>query len=161
MVHDEVLKLMKRQLFWTRLAVLLCAAVMVVLAAVGLSLKSQVEDLKPQLESTLTQLDDITAKLSSPEVLEILDNAVYISGQLTEVDWQEISRQLAQVAEELGSVDWESMTGNISDLAQSAQTSLESAMTAIDQLDIQGLNKAITDLTAVIEPLAKVMRKLS
>lgn len=161
MGHDEVLKLMKRQLFWTRLAVLLCAAVMVVLAAVGLSLKSQVEDLKPQLESTLTQLDDITAKLSSPEVVEILDNAVYISGQLTEVDWQEISQQLAQVAEELGSVDWESMTGNISGLAQSAQTSLESAMTAIDQLDIQGLNKAITDLTAVIEPLAKVMRKLS
>lgn len=161
MVHDEALKLMKRQLFWTRLAVLLCAAVMVVLAAVGLSLKSQVEDLKPQLKSTLTQLDDITAELSSPEVRELLDNAAYISGQLTEVDWQEISRQLAQVAEELGSVDWESMTGNISDLAQSAQTSLESAMTAIDQLDIQGLNKAITDLTAVIEPLAKVMRKLS
>lgn len=161
MVHDEVLKLMKRQLFWTRLAVLLCATVMVVLAAVGLSLKSQVEDLKPQLESTLTQLDDITAELSSPEVRELLDNAAYISGQLTEVDWQEISRQLAQVAKELGSVDWESMTGNISGLAQSAQTSLESAMTAIDQLDIQGLNKAITDLTAVIEPLAKVMRKLS
>lgn len=161
MTRDEMLNIMKRQLFWTRLAVLICAVVMVILAVVGLGLKAQVDALEPQLESTLTQLDDITAKLSSPEVMELLDNAAYISGQLTEVDWQEISAQLTLVAEELSSVDWKVMTGDISELAQSAQTSLETAMEAIDQLDIQGLNKAITDLTAVIEPLAKVMRKLS
>lgn len=161
MRNDELLSLMKRQLFWTRLAVLLCVLMVAVLVAVSLSLKSQVDAMVPQLESTLTQLDDITGKLSSPETMELLDNAAFISGQLTEVDWQEISLQLSRVAEQLGSVDWETMTGDIGDLAQSAQASLETAMEAIDQLDIQGLNKAITDLTAVIEPLANVMRKLS
>ena len=57
---------------------------------------------------------------------------------------------------------WLTVMGNINAVAVSTQTSItdvQEALQKLKDLDIESLNKAITDLTAVIEPLANFTKR--
>jgi archaellum component FlaC len=67
----------------------------------------------------------------------------------------DMTENLVSVSESLEQIDWEDLAVNINLTAEKAQQSMDAALTAIDDLDIDTLNEAITNLRDVIEPLAR------
>ena len=66
-----------------------------------------------------------------------------------------VLNNLEQTTGELAALDLESMVSNVDSLVVYAQESLHKTMENLDTIDFETLNKAIEDLSKVIEPLAK------
>lgn len=88
-----------------------------------------------------------------PQINEILDQARLAMGQI-----QTVLANLEQTTDQLAQVDLESMVSNVDALVVSGQQSLEASMAKLNSVDFDALNQAIKDLSAVIEPLAKMTR---
>ena len=68
---------------------------------------------------------------------------------------QSVLGNLETTSRQLAALDLESMVSNVDDLVVSGQKSLEQSMEKLNAVDFDALNKAIEDLSAVIEPMAK------
>lgn len=66
-----------------------------------------------------------------------------------------VMTDLEQTVRRLSALDLESMVANANSLAVVAQESLQQTMEKMNTVDFETLNKAIEDLSKVIEPLAK------
>ncbi|MBQ8598940.1 MAG: hypothetical protein IJ411_02340 [Oscillospiraceae bacterium] len=74
--------------------------------------------------------------------------ALSVQAETTLTNLQGITEQLAQT-------DLQGMVHNVDQLVNSSQSAVEQTMTKMNSLDLDTLNKAIKDLAAVIEPMAK------
>lgn len=88
---------------------------------------------------------------------------VFIAGTAGQI--AELAEQAAFVLDNLDAVAWElanadigSMVENMGALAADSQNIVAEAMEKLEAIDIDTLNKAIQDLAAVVEPLAKLSR---
>jgi methyl-accepting chemotaxis protein len=117
----------KKRLFWTRITALatICILIVVMFLAIGASLQFK-------------KMQDDFAKL----------------GRMADT-MEDMTDNLVSVSENLEQIDWEDLAVNINLTAEKAQQSLDVALTAIDELDIETLNEAIANLRDVIEPLAR------
>lgn len=95
-------------------------------------LVGQVEGIVSQADETITQVNGIMEQMET-----VLGNLEKTTSQLAKVDMQ-------------------SMVEDVDALVLTGQTSLEETMEKLDAIDFETLNKAIEDLAAVIEPLAKL-----
>ena len=66
-----------------------------------------------------------------------------------------VMTDLERTVRRLSALDLESMVANANSLAVVAQESLQQTMEKLNTVDFETLNKAIEDLSKVIEPLAK------
>lgn len=57
--------------------------------------------------------------------------------------------------------DIEALVSNVDELVSTSQTGVEQTMTKINAIDFDALNNAIRDLSNVVEPLAKVVKRFS
>ncbi|MBE6991287.1 MAG: hypothetical protein E7430_01735 [Ruminococcaceae bacterium] len=158
----------RKQLMWTRIIAVFCLVLVVAAVAAGLYLKSKLDgafdkydQLAYQLEEILTTLDNSVDELGEIDILTVSENISELSDTLNEVQWQEIADDLSEVSGRLTEIQWQSLAENIDETAITAQESLEKAMQAIDELDIEGLNEAIEELHTVVEPLANIVKRLS
>ena len=88
-----------------------------------------------------------------PQINEILAQAQHAFNQVgTVLDY------LEQTSYQLSQVDLQGMVSNVDGLVTTGQQSLEASMEKLNGVDFEALNKAIKDLTAVIEPLAKMTK---
>ena len=78
--------------------------------------------------------------------------------QILAKDAGNVMEDLAVVAEALAAADLGSIVENVNNLTADSQNVIADAMTKLDTIDIATLNKAIKDLAAVVEPLAKVSK---
>ena len=69
-----------------------------------------------------------------------------------------ILSNLEAISTELSTLDLSGMVSNVDSLVTESQSSLSDAMSKFDAIDIDALNKAIKDLAAVVEPLAKLSK---
>ena len=124
---EKIEKTNRRQLLFTQIfcGIALVAVLFCVIALV------KVNQLLPQIQG-------ITAQMQG-----VLGNMEQAAGQLAELDIRSIVENV------------ETLVGNVDMLAVSAQDSLKQTMTKLDTIDFEALNKAIKDLSAVVEPLAK------
>ena len=85
-----------------------------------------------------------------PKVQELIQQIQSLTGQMeaTLTDLQSITAQLAEA-------DLKGMVDNVDQLVGSSQIAVEETMNKMNALDLNTLNKAIKDLAAVIEPMAK------
>ena len=74
-------------------------------------------------------------------------------------DTRNVVTNLNTVTDDLSKVDMSSLLGDVSGLVESTESSLGDAMTKINAIDIEGLNTAIEDLGAIVEPMAKLFGK--
>lgn len=74
-------------------------------------------------------------------------------------DTKNVVTNLNTVTDDLSKVDMSSLLGDVSGLVESTESSLGDAMTKINAIDIDGLNTAIEDLGAIVEPMAKLFGK--
>ena len=123
---EKIEKTNRRQLLFTQIfcGIALVAVLFCVIALV------KVNQLLPQIQG-------ITAQMQG-----VLGNMEQAAGQLAELDIRSIVENV------------ETLVGNVDMLAVSAQDSLKQTMTKLNTIDFEALNKAIEDLSAVIQPLA-------
>ena len=123
---EKIEKTNRRQLLFTQIfcGIALVAVLFCVIALV------KVNQLLPQIQG-------ITAQMQG-----VLGNMEQAAGQLAELDIRGIVENV------------ETLVGNVDMLAVSAQDSLKQTMTKLNTIDFETLNKAIEDLSAVIQPLA-------
>ena len=88
-----------------------------------------------------------------PQINEIQAQAQHAFNQVgTVLDY------LEQTSYQLSQVDLQGMVSNVDGLVTTGQQSLEASMEKLNGVDFEALNKAIKDLAAVIEPLAKMTK---
>ena len=123
---EKIEKTNRRQLLFTQIfcGIALVAVLFCVIALV------KVNQLLPQIQG-------ITAQMQG-----VLGNMEQAAGQLAELDIRGIVENV------------ETLVGNVDMLAVSAQDSLKQTMTKLNTVDFEALNKAIEDLSSVIQPLA-------
>lgn len=121
-------KMLKQQLLFTKIQCALTAVL--VLSCVALIFMAA--DLLPQLEALIPQVESLMAQME---------------GTLS--DLKVITTQLA-------GADLISMVEDVNDLVATSQAGVEQAMDKLNALDFGSLNKAIKDLSAVVEPLSKL-----
>lgn len=117
----------KKRLFWTRVTALATVSILVILLVTVAFTSIKVADMQ----------DDFDRMIKLADAMEGM------------------SDNLASVSEQLEQIDWEGLAVNINLTAEKAQQSMDAALTAIDELDIETLNEAIANLSDVIEPLAR------
>ncbi|MBR4131442.1 MAG: hypothetical protein IKT99_00570 [Oscillospiraceae bacterium] len=138
---EQTNALLKKQLRLYRLIALLLA---IVVLSTGITSAILVRNMQ-QIQTTVVKID------------AIVDDLAITTGELSKVNWNEITTDLEVVTKELSTVEWTSLSKDISDVAAQAQESLATASKAVDELDIETLNKAIQELQTVVEPLAKLV----
>ena len=94
------------------------------------------------------------------ELLELAQPLQGLTAQLQDLaqEAETVMTDLGIVAEALASADLGSIVENVNMLAAESQSAVADAMAKLDTIDIEALNKAIKDLAAVVEPLAKVSK---
>ena len=88
-----------------------------------------------------------------PEVTEIIPQISTVASQM-----QTVLSDLEQATQQLSVMDFSGMVGNVETLVTTAQESLEQTMGKLNAIDFQALNKAIEDLSNVVEPMSKLMK---
>ena len=89
-----------------------------------------------------------------PQIQEL---AVQISSLSAQAET--VLTNLEVVTEELAQADIAGMATNVDSLVSSSQSGVEQALVKIEAIDIEALNKAIADLSAVISPLANLINR--
>ena len=85
---------------------------------------------------------------------EILDTIPEIAGVIEQMET--VLDNLETTTLQLANLDFGTMIADVDELVVTAQKSLDDTMGKLNAIDFTALNKAIKDLSAVIEPLAKI-----
>ena len=99
----------------------------------------------PELNAVVTQMQIVLGSMED------------VANDLTQLDMQSIVRNVEALVGDIGGLvgNVEDLVGNVDSLAINAQDSLKQTMTKLGAINFETLNKAIEDLAAVVEPLAK------
>ena len=93
-----------------------------------------------------------------PQITQIVPQVTAVIPKITEVvsQMQTVLTNLEKTTSQMAQMDLSIMVSDVNDLVVTGQQSLEQTMAKLDSIDFATLNKAIKDLAAVVEPLAKV-----
>lgn len=96
-------------------------------------------------------------------VLSLVPQVQQIAGQIQALSTQAetVLTNLETVTSELAQVDLDSMVSNVDILVTESQEGVRQALDKINGLDIESLNRAIADLSAVVKPLADFFGRFS
>ena len=122
----------RKQLFFTRVCAIALAAILLVLL--------------------------ISAVLVVPKAVRALDELHTVAGRLEALDIEALLDDIDRLLETLKPVAkrLDPLMGDLGDTVLAAQRDMEEALKAIESIDIETLNKAIADLSAIVEPLARL-----
>lgn len=98
-------------------------------------------DFLPQINTVLTQLREVAEEL--PGVVAQMETVL---------------GNLEEVSTDLAAVDFGGMIDGVNSLVQTGQTSLVETVEKLNTIDFESLNKAIANLSSIVEPLAKIFR---
>jgi len=133
---------------------LLCCAAVAVMIYTALPkvnrIVSRTEQLVSQAEDFVGQAEDVMGNLQT------------VSDQLSNLDVGTLMGDMGNILEDMGGLldNVESLIGNVDSLVNTSQSGVQSTLEKLDKIDFDKLNKAIDDLSAVIEPLAKFFKGL-
>ena len=98
----------------------------------------------------------ITCVRILPQFQEMVAQAEIVLGNLESVTTELAKTDLTGMVENI-----DALVANVDGLVSTSQSGVEQTMEKINAVDFDALNKAIEDLSAVIEPLAKTVKRLS
>lgn len=81
--------------------------------------------------------------------------------QLLAEQAQQVLTNLEAVTGELQKLDLAEMIENINNLVSTSQAGVEEALSKINEINFDALNQAVEDLSAVIQPLADFVKRIS
>ena len=151
----------KDALFYDKLRTFFLGGIFVLMLALligAVMVLNSLRSYEKKVGDIVDRVDTLSAQLEEPDT----EKLVATTNALTEVlDPERIDRivtSLDEVSADLKAVSWGELAGNIGEVASNAQTNLtdaQEALAKLKDLDVGTLNKAITDLQKVIEPLSK------
>ena len=154
-------ELERKCLHWQKVTAVVCVLLFIVvtvssaLAVIGVRHA-------PRIEHIVSRLDSVTAELDTLDTQRLVDTVNGLTEQLEAAQLADTLDSLRTIAAQLENVDWASLeqsTGDMLAQAQKSLTAAEEALTAVndaaEKLDVEGLNTAVTELLAVMQPLAE------
>ena len=139
-------ELERKRLHWQKVTAVVCILLLIVVTASSALAFVGVRRYAPRIEHIVSRLDSVnglTGELEKAQLADTLDSLRTISAQLEKVDWAAL----------------EQSTGDMLAQAQKSLAAAEEALTAVndaaEKLDVEGLNTAVTELLAVMQPLAE------
>ena len=141
--------LLKKQLVWTRIVAILCAAVLIAAAICLMVWGARINRTLDACERAANELEATAAQLSG------------IAAKLSGVDWQSLTENVNAVAQDAHTAIGkaiETVEGLDIDMLNKGIEMLNSAIETLDPA-IQSLGPAIEDLKKIVEPLAKFMER--
>lgn len=127
-VQKQQLKMAKLQCVLTALLVVCCILILVVVLFTAL-----------RISELAAPIGELTGQL-----------------QALALQAETVMENLNIVSAELAQSDLDSMAENINTMVADGQAAIEEALDKLQAFDIEKLNKAISDLSAIVEPLAKI-----
>ena len=143
-ILEKIEKQIRQQTLFTKILCGLCVAVLLC----TLVLTIAVAGVAGQLMEVVTPLQDVAA-----QVQDVASQVYAMTGQA-----ETIMDNMETVTQALADADLGTMVENVNALAAESQTIVSEAMEKLDTIAIDTLNKAIADLSDVVEPLAKVSK---
>ncbi len=134
--NQKQTKFAKWQCFFSAIAAACCAAILIIVLC-----------LLPQINAAIEQANIV------------MDDIRQVSSQLTQADWEGLVSDLEEVSEQLAQANLGSIAKDINALVDSCQTGVQDAVEKLDAIDLKTLNKAIKDLSDVVEPLARFFNR--
>lgn len=131
---------------------------------------------KKELQELLARLDESNRKQARYAQLQCIMTAVMAvcfialfvlvcnlmpQLQALTVQTENVLTNLEAVTDQLAGMDLGSMVKNVDELVSTSQTGVEEAMEKLNSLDFDALNKAIRDLSSVVEPLSRFFNVFS
>ena len=147
MNEERLLKLEKssrQQVLLGKILCVLCAAVLIC----SLVMTVAVTGAASQLIAVVTPLQNVAGQIE-----DVAGQVQAMTGQA-----ETIMDNMESVTQTLADADLGTMVENVNVLAAESQTVVSDAMVKLSTIDIDTLNKAIQDLSDVVEPLAKVSK---
>ena len=155
-------ELERKRLHWQKVTAVVCILLLIVVTASAVLAFISVRRYAPRVENVVARLDAVTAELEKLDTQRLVDTVNGLTGQLEEARLADTLASLQKVAAELEDVDWAALKKSTGDMLTQAQKSLaeaEKALSAVNdaagKLDVEGLNTAVTELLAVMQPLAE------
>ena len=152
----------RKRLHWQKVTAVACVALLIVVTAGTALAAVTVWRYAPRIENVVSRLDAVTEDLESLDTQRLVDTVNGLTERLEAARLSETLDSLRSVAAQLEDVDWavlEQSTGDMLAQAQNALTAAEEALSAVngaaEKLDVEGLNTAVTELRAVMQPLAE------
>jgi len=140
----------RQQLLFTKILCVLCALMVICTLVLMFSITGAVTEMMELIEP----LQELTVQVQ--DTVSEMDTVI---GSLA-AEAETVMEDLGVVAEALAAAELGSIVENVNSLAADSQSAVADAMKKLDTIDIETLNKAIKDLAAVVEPLAKVSKIL-
>ena len=141
-MENNLEKYARQQLLFTKILcgifALVLVCILVLTVAISGAAKQLVAVIAP-LEDAVGQVEDVAAQVND------------MTGQA-----EIIMDNMETVTQTLADADLGGMVENVNTLTTDSQTAVTEAIEKLDAIDIDTLNKAIRDLSDVVEPLAKV-----
>ena len=138
-------ELERKRLHWQKVTAVVCILLLIVVTA-----------------SSALAFVGVTAELDTLDTERLVDTVNGLTEQLEAAQLADTLGSLRAIAAQLENVDWASLeqsTGEMIAQAQKSLTAAEEALTAVndaaEKLDVEGLNTAVTELLAVMQPLAE------
>lgn len=96
-------------------------------------------------------------------ILQLLPLAAQVLPQIGTVleQMQTVLGNLESATDQLAQIDLSGMVSGVDTLVSTAQESLNQTMGKLDTIDFATLNKAISDLADVVEPMSKFLKAFS
>lgn len=142
--NKEMLELLKKieagnrkQVLYSRITCI--AAVVAALSFAGVFF--MVKDFLPQINQIMSEISVIVKEM--PGIVEQME---------------QVLQNLQVVTEKLTAVDFGGMIDGVNSLVESGQSGLEQTVQKLNSIDFASLNKAIKNLEAVVEPMAKFFK---
>jgi methyl-accepting chemotaxis protein len=141
-MENNLEKYARQQLLFTKILcgifALVLVCILVLTVAISGAAKQLVAVIEP-LEEAVGQVEDVAAQVNN------------MTGQA-----EIIMDNMETVTQTLADADLGGMVENVNTLTTDSQSAVTEAIEKLDAIDIDTLNKAIRDLSDVVEPLAKV-----
>ena len=155
-------ELERKRLHWQKVTAVVCILLLSVVTASSALAFVGVRRYAPRIEHIVSRLDSVTAELDALDAQRLVDTVNGLTGELEKAQLADTLDSLRTISAQLEKVDWAALEQSTGDMLAQAQKSLaaaEEALTAVndaaEKLDVEGLNTAVTELLAVMQPLAE------
>ncbi len=155
-------ELERKRLYWQKVTAVVCILLLIVVTASSALAFYSVQRYAPRIEHIVSRLDGVTAELDALDTQRLVDTVNGLTGELEKAQLSDTLGSLRTISAQLENVDWaalEQSTGDMLTQAQRSLTAAEEALSAVndaaEKLDVEGLNTAVTELLAVMQPLAE------
>jgi len=143
---------------WVPILAVSSVGIFLLLLITVIQLSAAVRSFAPQqkqIENIINRLDVISEELEALDTAQLVETVNAMTRTLQEAELDETLESIRQISSELEALDWAAMSEDMDGAMVQMRDAMETLNEAMDALDVDGVTKAVKDLKATVEPIAK------